>query len=769
MKKYLLILFLYISFVNAVKAQDITGQIVHADGSPLEFANVVLLQMSDSTFIEGAISKSDGTFLLPQPTTKAFLRVSYLGYTTKNLSLKPDMGRITLEEDTKLLSEVTVKGHRKMFEIGKEGTVTNVIGTPLSKVGTAEDVMGYVPGISKSHDGFTVFGKGTPIIYINDREIHDLSELDRISSEDIKSIELIQTPGVRYDASTRAIVKIRTVRPKGEGLGVRLRSSYWQSQNTDLAEQLDLTYYKKGLYAFGTYKFSKMDNLQKAQIEQVVTTDTLWNQHNLLKSESSQKSHEITTGFNYDVNDKHSLGMKYIVTFSPSYVSNTRTLTSMLADGASFDNLETTSHSVYDNNPSHSLNMFYKGEALGTNIDFNMDYLFSKSGNVENSTEIGESASRVIQSKSYIKNNMLAAKLVLSRQIFKGTLRLGVEALRTTRYDDYTIQGTTIASNSQSKLNETQIAPFAEYEKETPIGRMNVGARYEYVDFEYYKDGTLEKEQSRNFSNLYPYVSLGTKIGNTMLNLSYSVKTKRPTYRQLSSNISYINRFSLQGGNPTLKSEYIHDLSVMGGWKMLQFMISYQDDRNAIINWDESVPGSSAITVLQYKNLNSVKSVSTMLVMAPTVGIWHPQLSLALQKQWLRLETLNGIVSLNKPLLQMGFTNSLTLPYNIAINVDMNYQSKGNYQNAYLNRNIYTLDLSLSKSFFNGALELNIQGSDLFYLRKDDNHLHGNRMEIVQSNRYDSRELGVTLRYNFNVLKKDYKGGGAGNTEKSRM
>jgi tRNA A37 threonylcarbamoyladenosine dehydratase len=49
------------------------------------------------------------------------------------------------------------------------------------------------------------------------------------------------------------------------------------------------------------------------------------------------------------------------------------------------------------------------------------------------------------------------------------------------------------------------------------------------------------------------------------------------------------------------------------------------------------------------------------------------------------------------------------------------------------------------------------------------NHMYSNRMEIVQYNSYDSRELGVTLRYKFNVVKSKYKGTGAGNAEKARL
>jgi hypothetical protein len=66
-------------------------------------------------------------------------------------------------------------------------------------------------------------------------------------------------------------------------------------------------------------------------------------------------------------------------------------------------------------------------------------------------------------------------------------------------------------------------------------------------------------------------------------------------------------------------------------------------------------------------------------------------------------------------------------------------------------------------------LELNISDSDLCYLRKGSNHMYGNRREILQSNRYDSLRLGITLRYILNASKARYQGKGAGNSEKSRM
>ena len=90
----------------------------------------------------------------------------------------------------------------------------------------------HVPGITKKDGYFEVFGKGAPLIYINGRLMRDVSELDQLKSENIKSVELITNPGAKYDASVKAVVKIRTKAAQGEGFGFDVRSSYYQSENT---------------------------------------------------------------------------------------------------------------------------------------------------------------------------------------------------------------------------------------------------------------------------------------------------------------------------------------------------------------------------------------------------------------------------------------------------------------------------------------------------------------------------------------------------------
>ena len=81
------------------------------------------------------------------------------------------------------------------------------------------------------------------------------------------------------------------------------------------------------------------------------------------------------------------------------------------------------------------------------------------------------------------------------------------------------------------------------------------------------------RDRSRNFSNFFPSVSLGSEIGGVQLQLSYAAKTRRPSYQQLSNNVSYANRFTLQSGNPLLEHEVVHNVSLMGAWKFMQFSV----------------------------------------------------------------------------------------------------------------------------------------------------------------------------------------------------
>ena len=671
---------------------------------------------------------------------------------------------------SKELGEVVVKAHLPQYKKTHEGLLTNVAGTVLSKMGTAEDVLKHVPSIVKKKDGYEVVGKGTPIIYINGRKMQDISELDNIKSSDIKSVEVIQNPGAAYDASVNAVIKIKTIKKKGEGFGFDTRSVYWYNKHDNTIQQVNMNYRHNGLNLFATYKFSDASWMQKATYNQTVHVDTLWQQHNNNEVTGRIESHRLISGFSYDFNANHSIGARYTLT-SPGYSRSKDFFDSqVIADGKFYDYIKTDGLTVDRNNPSHQLNAYYNGTLGKITIDLNTDLYFSTNRAYAYSDEQSQEHDfRNINSKNRVSNKMVATKLVITSPLLGGNLSYGAEYIHTRRNDDYEVNRTDLLANSYSKLEEQTASPFIQYARLTPIGNITAGLRYEYVRFKYYDAGIYQPEQSRSFRNLFPTISYGAKIGKVMAQLSYSVKTSRPSYSQLSNNVSYMNRFTRQTGNPYLDNETNHRVELSGVWKFIQFMVNYKDSRNAIIYWAEQIPGNEAITMISRKNVKSLKSMTAFISAAPKIGIWAPQINLGMQKPWFTLHTDVASYRLNRPIFMGNFNNAFSLSCGITLNVDYRYQSKGNTMNVYLAKEQHVLDVSISKSFLKDALTLEIKGNDLLYKCWDADLLYNQKMELLQVSKRGTRDLQLTLRYKFNTTRSKYKGTGAGNAELNRL
>ena len=754
----------------ASTAQSISGRVIDEQSQPMAFANVVLLNRADSVFIVGAVTKDDGTFTIETEKQDGLLKVSSVGYITRYIDAQQgNVGDIQMKPDTQMLGEVVVKGHVPQFQMGNEGMVTNVENTLLSQLGTACDVLKHVPGIIAKDNQYEVFGKGTPIIYINGRKMRNYRELEQLKSTDIKSIELITNPGAKYDATVGAVVKIQTVRKAGDGFSIDTWGRWQQSRKDKEAVSLDLNYRNNGLDIFASLWASRGNHLQLSELTQEVQTDTLWQQRNDMRTDIVSRDYSIETGFNYMLNEHHSFGAKYEYTF-PTNEDETTTLTSdVMANGEFYDKWENLTQKQTKGNAKHKLNAYYIGKVGKLDIDWNFDYLHSgydEQSRIEETCQIQDN--RLIDAENRVRNRMLASKLTMTYPLFGGSLDFGAEYINTNRQDDYVNPQGYVAS-TYSTLKEQSISPYAEYSILMPkVGQFRMGLRYEHVNFDYYDSGHLVEGQSRSYSNLYPSLSFATRLGKVQAQIAYSAKTTRPTYRQLSNDVFYVNRYGMQRGNPLLDNSIIHNISFQGMWKFLQFFVDYSDERGRIIHWMEQMDNSN-VTLVTYKNINSLKWIVPFVSLAPTFGIWHPQLSLGFRKQWLTLETTEGNISLNKPMLIAQANNTFRFSKTLTGELNFRYQGPGHYQNIYLDYHQTVLDVSIVKTFFNDRLSVKLAGEDLLDRRRDGNLVYNHQVKLWQGNYYDRRQFVATIRYKFNTTRSKYKGTGAGNAEKNRL
>ena len=763
-------LFVVCVMAMAAEAQNINGRITDENAQPLPFANVVLLSLPDSAFVQGAVSDADGLFSIQTEKTCGLLKVSYIGYVTQILDCHGEnMGNIILSPDPQMLDEVVVKASRPTYQMTAEGIATNVENTVLSKAGTAEDVLAKMPGLTKKGDGFEVFGKGTPLIYINGREVRDLSELDQLKSDDIKSVEVITNPGAKYDASVKSVVIIRTKKQQGEGFGFDVRSSYFQSENTDLVEQLNWNYRKGKLDVFGTLHYSLTNNREQSITTTIVPADTLWEQLFTQDEHDRDQASRNMIGANYAFNENNSIGFRYNFSLRPDGFDKGLLSSDITANGQYFDHLDNTIEGQTTYRPAHAVNAYYRGKIGDAEINFNTDYLSNNSHEYTLYNEQSNSQeNRNLTSENLVRNRLFASKLTIDYPLFDGDLTAGAEYTNTHRNDDY-IQPESYVPTSFATLEESNVAPFVEYSLGTPIGLLSAGLRYEWVKFDYYENDLHIDEQSRSFGNFFPSFSFATQIDKVMLQLSYAAKTRRPNYDQLSNNMTYGNRFLLQTGNPYLKHEYVHSLSLMGMWNFLQFSVGYKDRKDAIVMWSRPFEGNSSITVITQTNIPSLKSVGAMVAAAPKIGIWSPQFAAAMEKQWLTLTTDVGTYNLNRPIFQFSMDNSFEFGHGWVASIDGQLTTIGDNENISLTKHYSSINVSLVKTFFDDRLSIRLKGHDLLGTEKQKYVLYVDGIQTEQFGWRDSRMFEITVRYKFNTTRSKYKGTGAGNEEKERL
>ena len=755
--------------------QHLTGTIVDENHQPVPYANVYLLHPSDSTVIGGGVSNEAGVFVIPYEQSAVLARISYVGYkTVYRLCNKPEVGTIMIQPDNYTLNGVVVQGERPKVQLQGNSLIMNVEGTVMERLGTAEDVLTRVPMIVKRDEGFELLGKGAPLIYLNNRKLTDLTELRNIQSDNIRSVEVIQNPGARYDASVNAVIVIRTKRTAGEGLGVELSS--WSRGGRGYAnnERINLTYRTGGLEFFANLFGAYNRRKSCGEFEQTIFADTLWVINNKQKNSVRNPFLEGRFGFNYQVNDNHSFGGFYQHTYD--YVKTASEYDDELrADGVAYDLLRNSSVKRNKNTPNHQLNLYYIGKVGKLSIDFNADYtsrnLLSRNQQQELSAEHED---RNVNTESQTRSTMFAEKLFVTHPLWKGEIEIG-EEYTNTRWKSWFDNREGYIASSSNEQHESNIAPFVELRQRLGRFQLSAGLRYEHVESEYFVSGVRRDEQCRTYNDLFPSLSVSMSAKNLQLSFSYAKRTTRPAYWQLSSDVTYENRLNRQTGNPYLKPVKYHNLNAMVMWKWLYLMANYSHCVDPILYTAGSLDEDSKVNFVTYLNYDHADWITVTLGAQKNVRLcegitWTPQYNISLMKPWFKSIFNGQEMSFSHPMLTLQMGNIVALPHDWLLQADFFMHTHGNTgSNIYVDCTNPMLSLSISKDFFQHRLNVKLTGSDLFNGGINHVMLYSNRMMFRKMEDNDSRCVQLTLRYRFNVTPSKYKGTGAGNAEKNRL
>ena len=606
---------------------NVSGKIIDSKtGEGLEFANISITNAKWNKVIEGTISGSNGKFSMTKILTGDYiLKINYLGYKPKEVEFKitkrnPDVNlkEISLEVSSEMLSEITIDEQKPIYESKLDKIIYNAESDDAGASEDATDVLRKAPLLSVDFDGnvelrgskqikFLLNGKASSFL------TGDLaSALQMIPADEIKSVEIITSPGAKYDGEGEAgIVNIITQKKVIDGYKASVDGSFGTRNNKN---GFNLTLGK------GRFSLSARGNAWYSWPREGITTYERedWNEFgdtNILTNDGVSESQWIGygSGINmyYDINAYNSISSDFNFRGRNTPSENTTTINYNGIDTSYNYNSYLESTNVRDN---FSLNTDYT-KTFEDNEDRELSISYQVGNRIrDNVTEIYENDSSIYRKNINDENNIEhTIQLDYSHPINDNLIEVGGKMIIRDQEMDYETE-----SDNLDYVFENEVFNYIQTVKALYLSTnlslandysLKAGTRYEHTNIEgNWKNGS-ESPFNENYDNILPNLTFSKKLDvGKSIKLSYNSRISRPSSSYINTNTNITNNKNITIGNPELTPSTTQQIELgynSFGRKYQGSYYVYFKESNDLIESFLRIQNDLSITT--YENIGSSK------------------------------------------------------------------------------------------------------------------------------------------------------------------
>lgn len=593
------------AFVPDAAGGGVTGRIIdNQANTPMEYVNVALYSVTDSSMLTGTITNNEGVFRLEKvPAGKYYLRITFIGFESISTEVfeisgkgaTKNMGDVKLRESASTLGEVSIVGEKSKVEYQIDKRVINVDKELAGKGGSAVNVLENSPSIQVDAQGnVTLRGRSDYIVLINGKQsvLKGSDALKQISAGSIKQVEVITNPSARYDADGQAgIINVITKKDQLQGLSGSINlSNGFPDRNTD---NLLVSYRKNKVNVFAGVDFNKdvYRNQMKMNNFSYINGDTI---NAVSTAEQYNNSDNLMgkLGLDYDMNDKNSFSV------SGAYGKkgfDQGTDSKLKYESASSDS------ALYNMSANH---MDVMGKVLEFTADYNhkfadnhtlalSGYYFSWDGWDDNKLSVDRTDLNynLIDSYSgihYTKDNYNYQYRLNAdyKKIFaKGTLEAGLQYRYEYRFEDLKFEN--LVAGTGNWTADTVFSTRLDYYNNIYSGYATWSGKLIGIDYmagvrsEYFQRSIEFSRYCGSFDYnkfmVYPSLHLSKTINNVhQFQLSYSRRINRPQPFVLNFTPVYIDPDNQFIGSPYLKPEFTDAFELNYRWMYKIMTLSAQ-------------------------------------------------------------------------------------------------------------------------------------------------------------------------------------------------
>ena len=561
----------------------VSGRVVNTHNETLPGAHVWFIHPNDTLQKQGAATDDDGKFTIQLPAGRYEMHISYLGHlpfitqvqATKSMTL-PD---IQLTTDSKQLQTVTVIGKSITYNI--DGYKAHLEGNPFFKSHTLDRALYFLPGVSKSITGLTIYNRPIGIVYINNRQIklneEDLENyLRNFPASQIKEVQVISGNGVDESASSggKAILRITTKKIEDGGtLNLSIDADAGKYRRSYKNPRMNVLWKSGNLSASLLASNFSYNNTSMPSSSDSYFTGTGLSSHSAIRSKGKMKY-----SMNYRLNVNYDFSENDLLTVEASYRGINREQSN---ESLTNTYLENQLYSAQQTNEASTF--FYKEKSLSA------DYLRKwKSGSLRalvdyyrTNTNNGQEQSVTALQDTELKllngkrtSDLYCAGVKVEQKLHKwnGLLKFG---------NSYThLKTDMLTDNKHWDALNNLVTPGTFYDlyqyKEqiygmylnyqfTPFPKLTLsaGLRYEYVWLSPESTINPENNHSNTYNDLFPQFRVNYQINPEKghnINIQYRRSTTRPAMHLLNPAIEWSNEYAYQTGNPYLKPVFGQDI-----------------------------------------------------------------------------------------------------------------------------------------------------------------------------------------------------------------
>lgn len=586
-------------------AGHVFGKLVDENGKPVMDASVMLLQKKMDTatkklkdvLLKATVTKNNGEFTFEElPVMGSLtLKVSSAGFKAyeTQVSFMPkmnggapqqgtmpsfdkDLGNIKLENDAKVLQDVTITTVTPSVKLSGDKKIFNVEKNIMSAGGTGVDVLRNVPSANVDIDGNVTIRNAAPQLLVDGRPT--TLTLDQIPADVIESVEVITNPSAKYDASGGGggILNIILKKNKKKGYNGNVRVGVDKRGAFNGGGDISLRQNKFNFTAAfnGNQNKGRTNGTTERQNLLTVPLTSVY-QDNYNRTKGGFMFGKI--GVDYFITNRTTLslsGIKVHGEFNPNETINITTDSLYSAGKISNSSQRITNGSREFNGQGVVFGMKHLFKKEGEELTLDANYFTGKNENstvytnnyfITNSNTIASTGYEKVVGNGSDKNFVVQTDYVLpitKTFKFETGLRAALRS-RINNLDNYVFNTTTNqyelqpSTASNYKNTDNVYAAYVTISNTIKDFSYKVGVRAERSDY----TGTL-LASGTTFNNkypvsLFPSLFLSQKISSSQeIQFSVTRRVNRPNFFQLIPYTDYTDRLNITRGNPALKPEF---------------------------------------------------------------------------------------------------------------------------------------------------------------------------------------------------------------------